>query len=56
MLLLSDYHTNNILKILIRGDLSSTDTLLNILKMEFKMAALFISKSIIALSFHFETL
>ena len=33
-------HTNNTLKILIRGDLSSTDTLLNILKMGFKMAAL----------------
>ena len=33
------YHKNNTLKILTRGDLSSTDTLLNILKMEFKMAA-----------------
>ena len=34
------FHTNNTLKILIRGDLSSTDTLLNTLKMEFKMSAL----------------
>ena len=34
------FHTNNTLKILILGDLSSTNTLLNILKMEFKMAAL----------------
>ena len=34
------FHTNNTLKILIRGDLSSKDTLLNILKMEVKMAAL----------------
>ena len=60
MLLLSDffYYTNNSLKILIHGDLSSTDTMLNILKKEFKMAALFISKSITcnALSFHFEML
>ena len=57
MLLLSEnYHTNNTLKILIRSDLSSTDTLLIILKVEFKLAAFFISKSIIALSFHLETL
>ena len=34
------YHTNNTLKTLFRCDLSYTDTLLNILKMEFKMAAL----------------
>ena len=41
MLLLSYfYHTNNTLKILFRCDLSYTDTWLNILKMEFKMAAL----------------
>ena len=33
------YHKNNSLKILIFHDLSSTDTLLNLLKMEFKMAA-----------------
>ena len=52
-LLLSDffYHTNNTLEILICGDLSSTDTLLNILNMEFKMAALFNSKSI--MPYHF---
>ena len=41
MFLLSDlFHTNNTLKIVIRGDLSSKDTLLNILKMEVKMVAL----------------
>ena len=40
LLLLYFYHTNNTLKILFRCDLSYTDTLLNILKMEFNMAVL----------------
>ena len=40
LLLLYFYHTNNTLKILFRCELSYTDTLLNILKMEFNMAAL----------------